>query len=203
MRSCAASPGAAHSRLTEKGKSMDRKRSQHWSRILVSAAFALAIASGARRGHHDHPEHVVDDRPRGPTPRSIASSAYGDSIYAGYRGSLSNVAKRAAPWVDGEYLSTALERRHRGDPAHQVGRRRLRHLQQQDRRRALVHAEREHPHRHLRDVRQRRPAGAQQLRRAERHLQLRAARTPRSRTARPTRSGDELHQRNATAATRK
>lgn len=30
---------------------------------------------------------------------------YGDSIYAGYRGSLSSVAKRAAPLVDGEYLS--------------------------------------------------------------------------------------------------
>lgn len=32
-------------------------------------------------------------------------TAYGDSIYAGYRGSLSSVAKRAAPLVDGEYLS--------------------------------------------------------------------------------------------------
>jgi lysophospholipase L1-like esterase len=29
---------------------------------------------------------------------------YGDSIYAGYYGSLSRVAKRAAPWSDGEYL---------------------------------------------------------------------------------------------------
>ena len=32
--------------------------------------------------------------------------AYGDSIYAGYRGSVTNVARRAAPMVDGEYLST-------------------------------------------------------------------------------------------------
>jgi lysophospholipase L1-like esterase len=31
--------------------------------------------------------------------------AYGDSIYAGYNGSLSRVAKRAAPTVDGEYLA--------------------------------------------------------------------------------------------------
>src|SRR5574341_708883 len=31
--------------------------------------------------------------------------AYGDSIYAGYYGSISRVAKRAAPTVDGEYLS--------------------------------------------------------------------------------------------------
>ena len=30
---------------------------------------------------------------------------YGDSIFAGYRGSIFNVAKRAAPWVDGEYAS--------------------------------------------------------------------------------------------------
>jgi lysophospholipase L1-like esterase len=29
--------------------------------------------------------------------------AYGDSIFAGYHGSISNVAKRAAPYVDGEY----------------------------------------------------------------------------------------------------
>ena len=32
--------------------------------------------------------------------------AYGDSIYAGYRGSVTNVARRAAPMVDGEYLSS-------------------------------------------------------------------------------------------------
>ena len=31
---------------------------------------------------------------------------YGDSIYAGYYGSISAVAKRAAPWVEGEYLSS-------------------------------------------------------------------------------------------------
>lgn len=33
--------------------------------------------------------------------------AYGDSIYAGYNGSLSNVDRRAAPMVQGEYLSNA------------------------------------------------------------------------------------------------
>ena len=32
---------------------------------------------------------------------------YGDSIYAGYRGSISRVAKRAAPQVAGEYASKA------------------------------------------------------------------------------------------------
>jgi lysophospholipase L1-like esterase len=33
--------------------------------------------------------------------------AYGDSIYAGYNGSISNAARYAAPTVDGEYLSAA------------------------------------------------------------------------------------------------
>src|SRR5690348_15181363 len=32
--------------------------------------------------------------------------AYGDSIYAGYYGSITNVIKRAATTVDSEYLST-------------------------------------------------------------------------------------------------
>jgi lysophospholipase L1-like esterase len=32
--------------------------------------------------------------------------AYGDSIFAGYKGSAWSVAKRAAPYVDGEYLAT-------------------------------------------------------------------------------------------------
>src|SRR3954470_829721 len=30
--------------------------------------------------------------------------AYGDSIFAGYNGSLFSVLRRAGPWVDGEYL---------------------------------------------------------------------------------------------------
>ena len=42
---------------------------------------------------------------RAGTTASYRVTAYGDSIYAGYYGSISRVAKRAAPWVDGEYLS--------------------------------------------------------------------------------------------------
>ncbi|XXF80908.1 SGNH/GDSL hydrolase family protein [Myxococcaceae bacterium GXIMD 01537] len=34
--------------------------------------------------------------------------AYGDSIYAGYNGSLFSVAKRAAPYVEGEYMAKTL-----------------------------------------------------------------------------------------------
>jgi lysophospholipase L1-like esterase len=42
---------------------------------------------------------------RAGTSTKYRVTAYGDSIYAGYYGSLSRVAKRAAPWADGEYLS--------------------------------------------------------------------------------------------------
>ena len=42
---------------------------------------------------------------RAGTTAKYRITAYGDSIYAGYRGSISNVAKRAAPWSDGEYMS--------------------------------------------------------------------------------------------------
>jgi lysophospholipase L1-like esterase len=42
---------------------------------------------------------------RSGTTAKYRVTAYGDSIYAGYYGSISRVAKRAAPWVDGEYMS--------------------------------------------------------------------------------------------------
>lgn len=42
---------------------------------------------------------------RAGTSAKYRITAYGDSIYAGYYGSISRVAKRAAPWVDGEYMS--------------------------------------------------------------------------------------------------
>ena len=44
---------------------------------------------------------------RSGTTAKYRITAYGDSIYAGYYGSISRVAKRAAPWVDGEYMSQA------------------------------------------------------------------------------------------------
>jgi lysophospholipase L1-like esterase len=42
---------------------------------------------------------------RAGTTTKYRVTAYGDSIYAGYYGSISRVAKRAAPLVDGEYLT--------------------------------------------------------------------------------------------------
>jgi lysophospholipase L1-like esterase len=42
---------------------------------------------------------------RAGTTAKYRVTAYGDSIYAGYYGSISRAAKRAAPWADGEYLA--------------------------------------------------------------------------------------------------
>ena len=90
--------------------------------------------------------------------------AYGDSIYAGYYGSISSVAKRAAPHVDGEYLSQlwnadieVIRRTKSGAVARDIYNNKIvaeRSYMQDG----------QHARRHLRDVRQRRPAGAQQLR---------------------------------------
>src|SRR5207245_1214005 len=169
------------------------------------------------------------DRPG--TSTTYRVTAYGDSIYAGYHGSISNVAKRAAPWVDGEYLSQlwsadievirraksgavasdiynnkiVAERSymqttntrvvsfevcgHDGLPA-----RGIRHTQQQDHRRALPHTDHEHARRELRDVRQRRPPGAQQLLRPERHLRLQRARHRARQLHDVHAAGDAVHQ---------
>jgi hypothetical protein len=85
--------------------------------------------------------------------------AYGDSIYAGYNGSVTNAA-RSAPTVDGEYLSALWNSGHRERAPRQIGRGGQGRLRQQDRRRAQLHAGRQHARGDLRDVRQRRPAGA-------------------------------------------
>ena len=85
--------------------------------------------------------------------------------------------RRASRGADGERRVPVQQvgHRHRGDPPHQVRRGGERHLQQQDRRRALVHAGDLDARRVVRDVRQRRPPGALVLRRPDRHLQLRGA----------------------------
>ena len=89
----------------------------------------------------------------------------------------------------------AVERRHRSGAPCEVGRGRLGHLQQQDRRRAFPHADGEHPRRDVRDVRQRRSAGAQQFRGAERDLQLRSARHRAGELHDLHAGGDAVHQR--------
>ena len=90
-------------RLTEKGESMDRMRNQYWSPILIAALFALAMASGA--GASTINQNTSWTITKSGATQTYRVVGYGDSIYAGYRGSIFSVAKRAAPYVDGEYAS--------------------------------------------------------------------------------------------------
>ena len=74
---------------------------RHWSFGATVGALALAGAAHASTVTQNT-SWTID---RAGTTTSYRVTAYGDSIYAGYYGSISRVAKRAAPWVDGEYLS--------------------------------------------------------------------------------------------------
>src|SRR5438477_11479730 len=75
------------------------------SSCLFVGTFAATVllASGAGANTVTQNTSWTIDRPG--TSSTYRVTAYGDSIYAGYYGSISRVAKRAAPWVDGEYLS--------------------------------------------------------------------------------------------------
>src|SRR5215510_5597386 len=68
---------------------------------LICAVVGMAAAAGAST-INQNTSWTID---RAGTTTKYRVVAYGDSIFAGYRGSIFNVAKRAAPWVDGEYLS--------------------------------------------------------------------------------------------------
>jgi len=64
---------------------------------------AVAMAAPAMASTVTQNVSWTIDRPG--TTANYRVTAYGDSIYAGYRGSISSVARRAAPQVDAEYLS--------------------------------------------------------------------------------------------------
>src|SRR6185295_11375149 len=70
-----------------------------WRVALLAVALATPAAANTVT---QNTSWTID---RAGTTAKYRVTAYGDSIYAGYRGSISSVAKRAAPWVDGEYLS--------------------------------------------------------------------------------------------------
>ncbi len=72
-------------------------------RMLSIAAVAVMAGSTATASTLTQNTSWTVDRSGTSTKYRVV--AYGDSIYAGYYGSLSRVAKRAAPMVDGEYLS--------------------------------------------------------------------------------------------------
>jgi lysophospholipase L1-like esterase len=69
----------------------------------LSAAVLLALGSPALASTiNQNVSWTID---RAGTSAQYRIVAYGDSIYAGYNGSISNAARYAAPTVDGEYLS--------------------------------------------------------------------------------------------------
>lgn len=75
------------------------------SLALLSVLGVVAVGSEATASTITQNTSWTIDRAGTTTKYRV--TAYGDSIYAGYHGSLSSVAKRAAPWADGEYLSQA------------------------------------------------------------------------------------------------
>ncbi len=77
----------------------NRRRAMRW----LSAAVLLAIGSPAMANTlNQNVSWTID---RSGTTAKYRLVAYGDSIYAGYNGSVSNAARFAAPTVDAEYLS--------------------------------------------------------------------------------------------------
>ena len=84
-----------------------------WTRFRRSrlpASFALAtavLAVGSAASANTVTQNTSWTIDRAGTTAKYRVVAYGDSIYAGYYGSISSVARRSAPWVDGEYLSQA------------------------------------------------------------------------------------------------
>jgi len=69
----------------------------------AAVAAAVAISSSALASTITQNVSWTIDNPN--TTAKYRVVAYGDSIFAGYHGSLSNVARRAAPYVDGEYAT--------------------------------------------------------------------------------------------------
>src|SRR6476659_8585932 len=71
-------------------------------RLLPALALSLRGAGAAANTLTQNVSWTID---RSGTTTKYRVVAYGDSIYAGYNGSVFNAAKYAAPTVDAEYLS--------------------------------------------------------------------------------------------------
>jgi len=69
-----------------------------WLAVPLVFAFATSAAASTVT---QNTSWTID---RAGTTTKYRVTAYGDSIYAGYYSSISRVAKRAGPGVDGEYL---------------------------------------------------------------------------------------------------
>jgi lysophospholipase L1-like esterase len=84
---------------------MVQKRRERLSfALLLSGALVLAASVAGASTVTQNTSWTIN---RAGTSTVYRVTVYGDSIYAGYYGSISRVAKRAAPWAEGEYLSQA------------------------------------------------------------------------------------------------
>jgi lysophospholipase L1-like esterase len=75
-----------------------------FAQVVVSLGLLLGASEAMANTVTQNTSWTID---RPGTTAKYRVVAYGDSIFAGYNGSLSNVDKRAATWVQGEYLSNA------------------------------------------------------------------------------------------------
>ena len=94
-----------------------RKLSQRLGRKLVLGCVATIVAGASQVGAPPSTRTRRGPSTGPGTTTKYRVVGYGDSIFAGYHGSISSVAKRAAPWVDGEYAVEQVERRRRGRSA--------------------------------------------------------------------------------------
>src|SRR4029078_12116777 len=78
------------------------RMSRHLVPLLGLCAAAVVSSEAMESTITQNVSWTID---RAGTTAKYRVSAHGDSICAGCRGSLSSVAKRSAPQVDGEYLS--------------------------------------------------------------------------------------------------
>src|SRR5215470_12335283 len=77
----------------------------HRKSLSLTCVCVLVLLAGAPALANTLTQNLSWTIDRAGTTTVYRVVAYGDSIYAGYNGSLGRVAKRAAPTVDGEYLS--------------------------------------------------------------------------------------------------
>ncbi|XXY48935.1 SGNH/GDSL hydrolase family protein [Sorangium sp. So ce269] len=77
---------------------------RHLIRLVVTLGVLLAGGEAFATTLTQNTSWTID---RGGTSTQYRLVAYGDSIFAGYNGSVPSVARRAAPVVQGEYLSNA------------------------------------------------------------------------------------------------
>ncbi len=75
-------------------------------RSIASVVWTALLAIGTSAHASTLTQNLSWTVDRAGTSTRYRVTAYGDSIYAGYYGSITNVIKRAATTVDGEYLSS-------------------------------------------------------------------------------------------------